>query len=210
MIIIANWKSNIPEKLEEYLVKLDKYKDNFILSPPFTHLITLQKQHFQLSAQDFSFKTGTSSITLALLKKMDIQYCIIGHSEVGESRDKVYTKVAMLIENNITPILCSNNDTLEQDIIISAQNNKIILAYEPIENIGSGIVINKNKLIDVIQHIKFNIDNKVLYGGSVDENNFIDLAKIVDGFMIGKASLSQDKMDKILSFADNRKSFKII
>ena len=83
----------------------------------------------------------------------------------------------------------------------------IIIAYEPVWSIGTGLVPKNNELLDNILFIKkflkknFKYKNtRVLYGGSVSPKNVKDLSEInqIDGFLIGGASQNSNKFIDII------------
>ena len=79
--------------------------------------------------------------------------------------------------------------------------NNIILAYEPVWSIGTGVIPKKNELFETINFIKKKINKcKVLYGGSVNPKNINDLKSIVniDGYLIGGASQDPKKFIDII------------
>ena len=126
--------------------------------------------------------------------------------------------------NDIIPILCvgetkeqyDNNKTIEvikNELINDLKNidfNKIIIAYEPIWSIGTGLVPTTAEISNVISLIKeiiknnFNAEATVLYGGSVNENNISELETItsVDGYLVGGASLKIDSVKKMVEIME--------
>ena len=79
--------------------------------------------------------------------------------------------------------------------------NKIIIAYEPVWSIGTGIIPKPEDLFDTINFIKKKLKNfKVLYGGSVNPKNINELKLIenIDGFLIGGASQDSKKFIDII------------
>ena len=77
----------------------------------------------------------------------------------------------------------------------------IIIAYEPLWSIGSGLIPKSNELFDAVNFIKKKYTrNKVLYGGSVNSENIIELKNIpnIDGFLIGGASQNSNKFIDII------------
>ena len=92
---------------------------------------------------------------------------------------------------------------------ISSVKNKVIIAYEPIWAIGTGkVATNKNieEVHSFIKHLlkddfKIGLDIPVIYGGSVNENNSLDIFNIknVDGVLVGGASLKSDSFLKIIN-----------
>ena len=81
--------------------------------------------------------------------------------------------------------------------------SNIILAYEPVWSIGTGLIPKPNDLLNSVSFIKskFNKKNsKVIYGGSVNDKNIAQLKDIknIDGFLIGGASQSSKKFIDII------------
>ena len=79
--------------------------------------------------------------------------------------------------------------------------NRIIIAYEPVWSIGTGLIQKSNELHDTINFIKKKNKNiKVLYGGSVNPKNINELKSInnIDGFLIGGASQDPKKFIDII------------
>ena len=115
------------------------------------------------------------------------------------------------------PILCvgesleqrENNTYIEfiMDELEKAFNNikeidKIIIAYEPIYSIGTGIIPKNEEIEEVIKTIKDKYpNNKVLYGGSVNEENIsiINNISIIDGYLLGGISLKPNKLKELIS-----------
>ena len=84
---------------------------------------------------------------------------------------------------------------------INKKNSNIIIAYEPVWSIGTGLIPKSNELIKIITFIKKKYKNlKVLYGGSVNSKNINELKLIenIDGFLIGGASQDAKKFIDII------------
>ena len=80
--------------------------------------------------------------------------------------------------------------------------NKIIIAYEPIWSIGTGIIPTNKEITEVFEYIKTILPtNKILYGGSANEENITTLKQcnIIDGFLLGGISLKPDKLKIFVS-----------
>jgi triosephosphate isomerase (TIM) len=130
-----------------------------------------------------------------------IEYAIIGHSErrmqLNESEAQILKKLEQLNQSQILPILCVRN---EKDTIYESA---AIVAYEPIDAIGSG---NNMQVADVIamkQKLTLHPKQAFLYGGSVnasDDSEYLQSQEI-DGFLIGTASLDADAfMQTVLQY----------
>ena len=79
--------------------------------------------------------------------------------------------------------------------------NKELIAYEPVWSIGTGLIPKSNELFNTISYIKKRIKkSKILYGGSVNPKNIIELKSIdnIDGFLIGGASQDSKKFIDII------------
>ena len=223
-IIAGNWKMNkVGFEVEDFLTELCDYVDETFINDieiiicPAACFLELgmdftQESQVYIGAQNVSdHKAGayTGEISASMLKSMDLDYCIIGHSErrnyFSESDSVIREKLKLLFENEITPIVCVG-ETLEQreagetDKIIVDQlegvfsnidlKKKIVLAYEPVWAIGTG----KTATPDQAQEIHLLIRNwlskrysdeiaektSILYGGSVTPENINDLITQAD------------------------------
>jgi len=163
----------------------------------------------------------TGEVSISMLESINCKWVIIGHSErrliMKETESEIAKKMQLVYKSKLTPILCvgetflqkKNKEThviLEQQIITAFESvdfkkkKKILIAYEPIWAIGTGVPADKLSIennIQIIKNIINNIDTKdcniyLLYGGSVDENNVANIFGIndINGFLIGTSSLS--------------------
>ena len=217
-IIIGNWKLNLDHLEAIQLLQKINYslpdniedKIEIILSPSFTSIRSLQtvissdKLKIKLSSQNVSqFSSGayTGEVSATQLKKLEIDYGIVGHSErrtlFNEIDLVINDKVNRLIENDIVPVFCFGEPIEERksgsyfNFIENQINeglkglrkdkvNKLVVAYEPIWAIGTGEVASLENIVEVLDFVKniiskkpfFNEDNiKFIYGGSVSPDN---------------------------------------
>tara|TARA_Y100000589_G_scaffold1327_1_gene1157 strand:- start:658 stop:1389 length:732 start_codon:yes stop_codon:yes gene_type:complete len=162
----------------------------------------------------------TGEVSAKLLNSLGVDSVIIGHSErrnyFDETNDIIEKKISNCIKYDITPILCFGENLNERKKgnflnVIESQINilnsfkqidhEIILAYEPVWAIGSGLTPS----IDEINEVHFFVKNKfpklkVLYGGSLNFNNAKDILSLhnVDGGLVGGASLDPSSFSSII------------
>ena len=228
MIIDLNNKSNLnKEEFINYLSELNKIntKHDLILCPTFLNIprANIDDKNYLLGAQNVSCNSSgafTGEISAEQLKAENVNYCIIGHSErrqnQKESLNDISAKLKNLQKYNIIPILCvgetkeerDNNKTIDviRKELLSAIENQIdikniIIAYEPIWGIGTGVIQKNEDIKAVITEIKKILpSNKVLYGGSCNEENIEELNKIqeIDGYLLGGISLKIKNLKELL------------
>jgi triosephosphate isomerase len=187
------------------------------------------KYSFKLGAQNISSYPSTGEVSGSILKSLGVSYVIVGHSDrkkyFGEDTSLINKKIKEALKYNIKPILCVG-ETLEerglkktQDVIIRQIRESlrgidvkqdIIIAYEPVFSIGTGMMPALESIKEVVTMIKNSIyrahgvNVKVIYGGSINENNITKLDQIseIDGFLIGNSSVNPEKLIKILELID--------
>ena len=230
---VANWKLNGDLKfIDQFNDNLKVPKDNskcVVICPTSIHLDYLRrkKNNFYLGAQNVSeHQDGafTGEISCNALLDLNIEFCILGHSErrqlFNETNNNVCLKASRVIEYKIVPIVCigetleekendKTNDVLSkqlQDSIPMSSNSKnTIIAYEPVWAIGTGLTPTLeeiNTTHDFIKNHNSKFANyKILYGGSVKANNAKQIVSLlnVDGALIGGASLKPNDFTNIIT-----------
>ena len=212
-----------------------------VICPPFTALATvggiISGTNIGLGAQDMHWeKSGafTGEVSAAMLRDLYCHYVILGHSErrasFGETDEIVNRKVKAALAANLHPIVCIG-ETLEQrkvgkteDIIKNqlqaslkdmdaSHCNNLIIAYEPVWAIGTGVTATPQQAQDVHQFIRTIVQHqtdqktassiRILYGGSVKPDNAAELFSQpdIDGGLIGGASLAADSFTAIVKAA---------
>ncbi len=184
--------------------------------------VSIGAQNCHSESNKFSF---TGSISARMIKKLGAKYVIIGHSENRNSGDTdilINKKIKSSLKEKLNVIFCIGETLAEKkknkaDSVIKRQLKKglykiknlenIIIAYEPVWSIGTGKIPKTKDLEKQIINIKLFLSKKfkskkiqLLYGGSVNPKNVINLSKIpqINGFLIGGASHNQNKFIDII------------
>ena len=161
----------------------------------------------------------TGSVNSSMLKSVGAKYIIIGHSEnrrAGETDKLINLKIKSALKSGLKVIFCIGetlkakrkkitksilNKQIKAGLKNIKNNKKIIIAYEPVWSIGTGIIPKSDDLFKTISFIKKEKKNyKVLYGGSVNPKNINQLKSInnIDGYLIGGASQDPKKFIDII------------
>lgn len=219
--IILNHKMNLNySQVDEYIKRINKINKSIIIAPSNIYLIEfIKKCHHQISSQDVCYiEEGnyTGKVSWSQIKSLGIKYSLIGHSEKKDDIKKINAKLKACLENDITPILCFGNNTIEEDIIDSIKqiniiSDKIIYAYEPIFNIGAKNIDNNyiqeqiNKIYTYLTQVA-NIKPTIIYGGGINSQNINTIyhMKLLDGILIGGASSNISEVENLLSKIDEK------
>ncbi len=209
--------------------KSKKYKkSNIIYCPPYTLINEFVKKtknsKIKIGAQNChtenNYGPHTGEISSKMIKNLGCSYVIIGHSENRKNGDNdriINLKIRSALKEGLKVIFCIGESLKErknkQTINVLKRQikkglnkiknlNKIILAYEPVWSIGTGMVLKNKDLEDQIFKIKKLVPKKVkiLYGGSVNPKNITNLSTInnISGFLIGGASQNSKKFIDII------------
>lgn len=211
-----------------------------VICAPYIHLnslVQLSAGIVKIGAQNcHQNESGafTGEISAKMVKSVGCEYVIIGHSErrqyFAETDELLASKTAIALQNNLTPLFCIG-ETLEERnnglyfkvlerqldhgvFTLSAEDfSKVILAYEPVWAIGTGLTASPEQAQEIHAFIRSKIENKydinvanntsILYGGSCNPKNAPELfaQKDIDGGLIGGASLkSRDFVDIVKTF----------
>ncbi|MFV0274953.1 MAG: triose-phosphate isomerase [Bacilli bacterium] len=227
-ILIGNHKMNLTkDETINYINSIKNIANqNMIIAPSNIYLSDFTLENILTCSPDVSAHDKgafTGEVSANQLHSINVNYSLVGHSErrinFNEKPSLLKQKINQCFNNNIIPILCVG-ETLEEkntnkftimlkkefDIIFNEFNNKtIIIAYEPVWSIGSGFIPTMDEIKNIHNFIKdyfyknFNYDVKVVYGGSVNENNTREILSInsVDGLLVGEVSLKVEKFLEI-------------
>lgn len=223
-IIVANWKCN-PRNLAQAKKLFNAVKNTkAVICPPFVYLDTshkLRNAKYELGAQNCHWQQSgayTGEVSPKMLKDLGCQYVIIGHSErrkyFKETDEIIHKKLKSALKAGLKPILCIGedkgqnakrvvNNQLKKDLkgIAKKDLKKIIIAYEPVWAISTsgGEYCSPERAKRIMDFIRADFKNKVIYGGSVDSKTikgYIDVG--FEGALVGGASLNAKEFIKIV------------
>jgi triosephosphate isomerase len=217
-------------------------KQEVVVCSPFVHLHSLAqlaKSYHKVSigaqnAHQAESGAYTGEISARMIKSVGAAYVILGHSErrqyFGESNELLAKKTDTALKNDLRPIFCIGETLQEReanqhfDVIKSqlaegvfhldeTQFGKLVIAYEPVWAIGTGITATSDQAQEIHAFIRKEIAAKynqdiadnmtILYGGSCNPKNAPELfaQPDIDGGLIGGASLkSRDFVDIVKVF----------
>lgn len=213
--------------------KLGSFECDVCVCVPFTAISlvkkTLEGTNIKIGAQNISWADSgafTGEISASMLTYAGANYAIVGHSErrayFGETDLSVNMRAKKAIEKGITPIICvgetleiresGNTEKILETQLQGAfegfskeQVQKVIVAYEPVWAIGTGVNATAEQADETIGFIRnwlinrFGNTPKVLYGGSMKASNAKELlSKNIDGGLIGGASLKAEEFAEIV------------
>ncbi|MCD6178507.1 MAG: triose-phosphate isomerase [Bacteroidales bacterium] len=206
-IVAGNWKMNktfeeadeLLFSIAEPLQKLNLDSTQVILCPPvlYAEMFTdvALENNFSVGAQNCSNQESgayTGEISAAMLKSMDIEFCLVGHSErrkyFNEDSKMLAEKVDILLDNAISPIFCcgevledreANNhfDVVGKQLFeglfhLSADElDNVVIAYEPVWAIGTGKTASPEQAQEMHAFIRNLIAKK--YNQEVADNTTI-------------------------------------
>lgn len=208
-----------------------------LICPPATLISrmadALKKADIEVGGQDCHDKPSgayTGEISAKMLNDAGATYVILGHSERrqnrGESDSSVRAKVSIAWRADLITIVCvgetgeqrNKGETLsivgsqiDQSIPDGANNDNLVIAYEPVWAIGTGKTPTLDQIAEVHEFIRnYCIDRfgevdghclRLLYGGSMKPGNARDILGIenVNGGLIGGASLKASDLLEIIS-----------
>ena len=228
-IIASNFKTNHTRKstalfineVNDYL-KSNEIKNEVYVFPTATSLDLFDTvSTFSIGAQN-AYATASGSFTGEIgttqLDEFEIKTILIGHSErrhiLGETQNKIAKKYEFYKELGYKIIYCIGEplEVKNQGLIktleyiyeqfdgIDTNYENLILAYEPVWAIGTGVTATNDDIKNIHNVIKEKIKKPLLYGGSVKVENVREICQIpnVDGVLIGTASWKKEDFIQIL------------
>lgn len=216
------------------LVQTNLPQSDVLICPPYTLLsqaaIALNGTVIGLGAQDCHANTSgahTGDVSADMIADLGAGYAIVGHSERradhGEANDLVAAKALAAIGSGLTAIICVGETQAQRDAgdtlsIIEnqlkgsmpprANAHSVVIAYEPVWAIGTGLTPSAQDVEDVHGFIRATLEGmmdsgasvRILYGGSVKASNAAELMGVanVNGALVGGASLKAKDFNGIL------------
>ncbi|MEY2939511.1 MAG: hypothetical protein RIS58_498 [Actinomycetota bacterium] len=230
------------QKLAYLLTKDDFAAVDVSVHPPFTDIRSIQtildadEMKIMLGAQHCHWEDKgafTGEVSPIFLAKLAVEYIIVGHSErrelFGETDEQVAKKISAILRHKMTPIVCVG-ETLEErqqgrtaekvlgqvraalagrtaDVVAG-----LVIAYEPIWAIGTGMTASAGDAQAVIGAIRAEVSSlvgakaaqgvRIQYGGSVKASNIAEIMAQpdVDGALVGGASLEPAEFARIVQY----------
>lgn len=204
------------KEVEEFQKKIDKYKNDIIVIPSNIYLENYIKKGYKVGSQDVSdYKSGphTGEVCAKALKDLKVSYVLVGHSEIREknklSQEEIISKIRRCLEEKLNIILCVGESLKDKECMntfkvidnqLDGIDKEIIISYEPIWSIGSGLIPSYKEIMNTINYIKSKGFKKVLYGGSINEQTISELKNMseLDGFLVGSASVNFENVIKMI------------
>lgn len=220
---------------------LDTHGVAVILCPPFLALKPVSDavagSEIKVGAQNMHWEESgafTGEISGEMIRETGAEYVILGHSErrhiFKESDEWINKKVHRSLKSGLIPILCVGETIEEREAgdtetvvarqlreglngLNTADMEQVLIAYEPVWAIGTGLTATPEQAVDVHKFIRSAIQSlfspaiadstRILYGGSVKPDNTEGLLshEDIDGALVGGASLKLDSFKGIIDAA---------
>ena len=210
-----------------------------VFSPSFLYLHKVNKMCandnlLQTASQNISYNESgafTGEVSAQMVNSLNVKYTILGHSErreyFNETNIELKQKVDLSLKNNLEIIFCCGEslnqresgvhfDWIKQQLtesifhLTEKEFEKVVIAYEPIWAIGTGVTASSDQAEEIHQFLRNVIAEKyneniaentsILYGGSCNPTNAKELfsKKNIDGGLIGGASLNAENFTRII------------
>lgn len=213
---------------------------DIVIFPPHPFLVPVYDQikssSIKLGGQNCYFEDSgayTGAVSTCMLKDVGASYVLAGHSErrtlFRDNDSAISKKVKKILKEGLSPVLCIGETLseyeagLNQEVcaiqllkdlagVTPEEMMKVVIAYEPVWAIGTGLVCPKEVAQEVHAFIRSVITKKygkevgeatiIQYGGSVKPDNVKELMAMpdIDGCLIGGASLTADSFSKIVGY----------
>ncbi len=225
--------------ITELIPLVSETKNTVIICVPFTDLCKAVKltkgTNIHVGAQNCHWKESgayTGEIAPSMLTELGVEYVVIGHSErrsyFGETDETVLLRTKAALAAGLKPIVCigetldeRNSGNMEKVLsrqildgfkdITADELKNIIVAYEPVWAIGTGVTATDEQANDAIAYVRSVFASKygktaadklyIQYGGSMNDKNAEGLLNMpqIDGVLIGGASLVAAKFAAVVN-----------
>jgi triosephosphate isomerase len=225
-LLAANWKMfKGPRETRAFCEAFSPPEGvNAVLCPPFVSLATALECDHTIFAQNVHWAEEgayTGEVSGPMLLELGVAGAIVGHSErrryFGETDEGVARRTATALEQGLRVIACvgeslEERESGQMELVLRVQveaiadaagaHERLVLAYEPVWAIGTGVTATADQAREAHAFIKSLLDVPVLYGGSVKPDNAAELLaeEGVDGALVGGASLDPDDFARIVRY----------
>jgi triosephosphate isomerase len=241
VVIAANWKmykvkSEARDFMEQFVPLLKNKEATVVIFPSITLLpevVCAAKDNIQVGIQNIHWEEqGAFTGEISALQAVDsgCSYCLCGHSErrqyFEEGSEMITRKAQAALAHGMHPIVCigetlqqrENDETFEvlHDQLFASlagiePNDNLLIAYEPVWAIGTGVVASAEDAEEAIAYIRNQLKElwgkqaqkiSILYGGSVKPDNIANLMarENIDGVLVGGASLHAESFAAIANY----------
>lgn len=205
------------------------FSNHVIICPTNIFVPYFLKQYYQVGLQNVYFEEEgpyTGEVSPKQARSLGVCCTLVGHSDrrlsFRETDTIVNKKVLTALRDGLSVILCvgetlEEKELLKTDRVLKKQItyalryvkdlSQVMIAYEPVWAIGTRVIPKNEEIESAVRYIKdviqkeYDYSNmKVLYGGSVDDENIKSIASIsnLDGVLVGKASCDAEKFLRII------------
>ncbi len=220
--------TEVSEYLKNIVGKINN--SNIIICPSYIYIPYFLKHRFSVGTQNICEENKgnyTGEVSARQAASLGIKYSLVGHSErrinFFEDSSILSKKINSLLECSMVPVLCigetneeknllKTNKVLKSELIACLSNtkkediSKIVISYEPVWAVGTKRIPTMAEIKNTVKYIKelvkkvYDVDIKVLYGGSINSNNIDKINKIecLDGIMVGASSIDVQEFLKII------------
>jgi triosephosphate isomerase len=223
VLIAGNWKMfKGPRETREFCSAFSPPDGvEAVLCPPYVSLAAAVESGHTVFAQNVHWADEgayTGEVSPAMLTEIGVAGAIVGHSErrqyFGETDETVARRTVGALEHGLRVIACvgeslEERESGQMDVVLRLQveavgdavgpHEQLVIAYEPVWAIGTGLTATPGQAREVHAFIKSLLDVPVLYGGSVKPDNAAELLSQdgVDGALVGGASLEVESFEAI-------------
>ena len=230
MIIAANLKTNLTRSAtHKYIEELNSFADEssqeVLVFPAMTSLDSFETKSITIGTQN-AYPTQNGAFTgetgLEQLEEFGIKTILIGHSErrhiLGESQEFLVKKFNYFKEKGFKIVFCVGEpqevrEAGKEEMLtyiskqyegIDTAYENLIIAYEPVWAIGTGLTPTLEDIEEIHAELKKKSTAPLLYGGSVKVNNAKDVLSVknVDGVLVGSAALYAEHFGQMIQYAD--------